>query len=32
MWNISTRLLTMKEMEIGKTKGTSYIKTFNFVY
>ena len=32
MRNISSRFLTMKELEIGKTKGTSYKKTFNFVY
>ena len=32
MRNISSCCLTMKELEIGKTKGTSYIKTFNFVY
>ena len=32
MQNISSRFLTMKELEIGKTKGTSYIKTINFVY
>ena len=32
MWNISSHFLTMKELEIGKTKGTSYVKTFNFVY
>ena len=31
MRNISSRFLTMKELEIGKTKGTSYVKTFNFV-
>ena len=27
MRNISSRFFTMKELEIGKTKGTSYIKT-----
>ena len=32
MWNISSHFLTMKELEIGKTKGTSDVKTFNFVY
>ena len=32
MRNISSRFLTMKELEIGKTKGTSYVKTFSFVY
>ena len=32
MRNISSRFLTMKELEIGKTKGTFYEKTFNFVY
>ena len=31
MRNFSSRFLTMKELEIGKTKGTSYVKTFNFV-
>ena len=32
MRNISSHFLIMKELEIGKTKGTSYVKTFNFVY
>ena len=32
MRNISSHFLTMKELEIGKTKGTLYVKTFRFVY
>ena len=32
MRNISSHFLTMKELEIGKTKGTSYVKNFSFVY
>ena len=32
MRNISSRFLTMKELEIRKTKDTLYVKTFNFVY
>ena len=32
MRNISSRFYTMKEFEIGKTKATFLVKTFNFVY
>jgi hypothetical protein len=32
MRNISSRFLTLKDLEIRKTKGTFYVKTFNFVY
>ena len=32
MRNNKSHFLTMKELEIGKTKGTSYVKTFSFVY
>ena len=32
MRNISSRFLTMKELEIRKTNGTLKVKTFNFVY
>ena len=32
MRDILSRFLTMKELEIGKTKGTFYVKTLDFVY
>ena len=32
MRNNKLLFLTMKELEIGKTKGTSHVKTFSFVY
>ena len=32
MRNISNRFYTLKDLDIGKTKGTVYVKTFNFVY
>ena len=32
MRNISSRFLTMKELEIRQTKGTSCVKTSNFFY
>ena len=30
MRNISSRFLTMKDLEIGRTKDTFYVKSFSF--